>query len=98
MTDMKDFVTNMTQLDRGVAIEMGNGVERKRIDALAARCGPGGSGCDSDCGGGCEEFTAKIEGIDVTGVDDSVTMHLRGLVTVEAVADKMSHCNCYDET
>ena len=96
MTAMKDFVTNMTQLDRGVEIKMSNGVERKRMDALAAKCGPGGSGCASDC---CEpEFTAKIEGIDVTGVDDSVTMHLRGLVDVEAVANKMSQCNCYDET
>jgi|SoiMethySBSTD1v2_1073268.scaffolds.fasta_scaffold1040745_2 hypothetical protein len=96
MTAMKDFVTNMTQLDNGVQIEMSNGVERSRMDALAAKCGPGGSGCDSDC---CEpEFTAKIEGIDVTGVDDNITMHLRGMVDVESVADKMSRCNCYDET
>ncbi|MEX0729526.1 MAG: hypothetical protein WED00_03605 [Aquisalimonadaceae bacterium] len=92
---MKQYVTGMKQREDGVEISLGEGIEREKMDVLAAKCGPGGSGCDSDC---CEpEFTSRVEGIDVSGVDDNITMHLRGAVHVNEVADKMSRCDCYDE-
>lgn len=92
---MKEFVTDLKQLDHGVDVELSNGVERAKIEALAVKCGPGGPGCNSDC---CEpEFKAAIEGIDVSGSGGNVTMHLRGAVTVAAVAEKMSRCDCYNE-
>jgi hypothetical protein len=92
---MKEFVTDIKQLDHGVEIKLGTGVEKQKMDAMAAKCGPGGTGCNSDC---CDtDFQALIEGIDVSGVDDSVTMHLRGAVSASKVANIMSRCDCYNE-
>lgn len=92
---MRDFVTGLDQKENGVDVHLGNGVDREKIDALAVKCAPGGPGCNSDC---CDpEFAAQIEGIDVSGLDDSVTMHLRGGVTVDAVTAKMARCDCYNE-
>lgn len=92
---MRDFVTGLQQQENGVDVLLNNAVDRKKIDELAVKCAPGGPGCNSDC---CDpEFAAKIEGIDVSGLDDGVTMHLRGAVTVDAVAEKMSRCDCYNE-
>ena len=93
---MKEFVTGMNQKDDGVEINLGEGIEKDKVDAMAAKCGPEGTGCDSDC---CDpDFESRIEGIDVSGVDDNVTMHLRGAVNVDEVADKMSRCDCYNES
>lgn len=92
---MRDFVTGLEQKESGVDVHLGGGVDRDKIDALAVKCAPGGPGCNSDC---CDpEFSAKIEGIDVSGLGDAVTMHLRGAVTVGAVSEKMARCDCYNE-
>lgn len=92
---MRDYVTGLDQKDNGVDVHLGAGVDRGKIDALAIKCAPGGPGCNSDC---CDPaFAEKIEGIDVSGLDERVTMHLRGAVTVEAVMEKMSRCDCYNE-
>jgi len=95
MPSMTDFVTDLRQGSKGVDIELGNGVDRKKIEAMAVKCAPGGPGCKSDC---CEpEFRARIEGIEVSGSNTQMTMHLLGSVTVAAVSEKMSRCDCYDE-
>jgi len=92
---MKEFVRDMKQQDNGVEIQLAGGVEKEKIDRMAARCAPGGPGCNSNC---CEpEFRASIEGIDVSGADDNVTMHLRGSVTAAKVAEVMSKCDCYND-
>jgi hypothetical protein len=92
---MRDFVTGLDQKRQGVDVHLGKGVERDKIELLAVKCGPGGTGCNSDC---CDpEFAAKIEGIDVSGLGDNVTMHLRGAITVGAVSEKMARCDCYNE-
>ena len=92
---MKEYVTAINQEDHGVEIRLGEGIEKDKVDRMAAKCGPNGTGCNSDC---CDaDFQAKIEGIDVSGVDDDVTMHLRGAVTATKVQDIMSRCNCYNE-
>lgn len=92
---MKEYVTDLKQLDDGVQIELGKGAEKAKLEKVAAKCAPGGPGCKSDC---CDpQFRAAIEGIDVEGVDSAVTMHLRGALTVEALSERMVKCNCYDE-
>ena len=92
---MKEYVTDIKQATHGVEIHLGEGIEKDKVDRMASKCGPGGSGCESDC---CDaDFQAKIEGIDVSGVDDDVTMHLRGAVQATQVANIMSRCDCYND-
>jgi hypothetical protein len=92
---MKDYVTDIKDANGGVEIHLGTGIEKAKVDRMAAKCGPGGSGCESDC---CDkDFQDKIEGIDVSGVDDNVTMHLRGAVTATQTANIMSRCECYND-
>jgi hypothetical protein len=96
---MQKYVTDIKDRDAkdggGVEIHLGTGIEKDKVDRLAAKCGPKGTGCDSDC---CDvEFQSKIEDIDVSGVDDNVTMHLRGAVTAQQTANIMSRCNCYND-
>jgi hypothetical protein len=92
---MKEYVTDIKQATDGVQIHLGTGIEKDKVDRLAAKCGPNGTGCESDC---CDtDFQSKIEGIDVSGVDDNVTMHLRGAVTATQTASIMSRCNCYND-
>lgn len=92
---MKEYVTDIKDIKGGVAISLGTGIEKDKVDRMAAKCGPNGTGCDSDC---CDtDFQSKIEGIDVSGVDDNVTMHLRGAVTAQQTASIMSKCDCYND-
>jgi hypothetical protein len=92
---MKEFVTDMKQKETGVEIQLSNGVEKEKIDRMAVRCAPGGPGCNSNC---CDsDFRTAIEGIDVSGMDDNVTMHLRGAITATKVVEVMSKCDCYNE-
>lgn len=92
---MKEYVTDIQQQQHGVKILLGEGIEKDKVDRMAAKCGPNGTGCDSDC---CDEdFQSKVEGIDVSGVDDDVTMHLRGALSAAKVTDIMSRCNCYND-
>jgi len=102
---MKEYVTDIKDVKiqggPGVEIHLGkdqeSGVEinKAKVDRLAAKCGPKGTGCDSDC---CDtDFQSKIEDIDVSGVDGDVTMHLRGAVTAAQTASIMSRCNCYND-
>lgn len=92
---MKEYVTDIKQLEHGVEIHLGEGVEKSKCNAIAARCVPSGPGCNSDC---CDtDFRSKIEGVDVSGEDDNVTMHLRGAVQASTVANVMSRCNCYND-
>lgn len=92
---MKEFVTDIKQQAHGVEIHLGEGIEKAKVDRMAAKCGPNGSGCDSDC---CDtDFQSKVEGIDVSGMDDDVTMHLRGALSATKVTDIMSRCECYND-
>jgi hypothetical protein len=92
---MKEYVTDIKQKDDGVEIHLGEGIEVNKVERMAAKCGPNGTGCESDC---CDEdFQSKIEGIDVSGIDDDVTMHLRGAVTAAQTSSIMSRCDCYND-
>ncbi len=92
---MQEFVTGLDQKTHGVDVHLGKGVERDKIDQLAMKCAPGGTGCNSDC---CDPtFATLFEGIDVSGVGDAVTMHLRGALTVALVTERMAKCDCYNE-
>ncbi len=91
---MKEFVKDIKQVEAGVDIELGGAVERAKCDALAAKCGPGGGGCDSEC---CDETQGNVHGIDVDGVDGDVTMHLKTSLSAGTIANAMSKCNCYND-
>ena len=92
---MKEYVTDIKQAENGVEIQLGTGIEKDKVARMAAKCAPGGPGCNSDC---CEgDFRQRIEGIDVSGADDNVTMHLRGALTTAQTVSVMSKCDCYND-
>lgn len=93
---MKDNVTGIYQKTHGVDVHLeGEPILKENMDELSRLCAPDGPGCNSDC---CTpEFKARVEGIDVEGMDGNVTMHVRGAVTAAEISSNLQKCDCMDE-
>ncbi|MFZ5895466.1 MAG: hypothetical protein ACOY0T_30700 [Myxococcota bacterium] len=92
--EMKDMVDSIKQTSRGVSVHLGAGVELKKAQALAAKCGPGGPGCSSDC---CTpEMRSAIKSMNATGKDGDVDLVIDGL-SAEQVQANLAKCSCYND-
>lgn len=93
--NLTENVTDMQQTDKGVDVRVeGKDIKVDKMQQMAAKCGPEGAGCEDDC---CDEdFAARLEGVDVDGVDGKVTMHVLGAIRAAEVANNLSRCNCYE--
>jgi hypothetical protein len=88
-------VTDMQETEKGVDVRVeGEEIKVGKMQEMAAKCGPEGAGCEDDC---CDaDFEARLEGVNVGGVDGNVTMHVLGAIRAAEVANNLSRCNCYE--
>ena len=85
-----DGVSEVNNTEEGVSVHLTGDIERTKVEAMIEKCGTGTCNC---CG---PEFVEALDGIDVSGEDGSVTMHIKGPVDKEIICDKLSQCDCYD--
>jgi hypothetical protein len=82
-------MASLEQKENGVDINVTGEVERQKVDAMLEQCNAGACSC---CG---PEFIEQLDGIGVEGQDGDVTIHVRGSVSKDVIAEKMSMCDCY---
>ncbi|MEM9103740.1 MAG: hypothetical protein AAGB12_15630 [Pseudomonadota bacterium] len=93
--NLTENVTDMQQKENGVDVVVeGKDIKIDKMQAMANKCGPDGKVCEDDC---CDaDFAARLEGVDVDGIDGKVTMHVLGAINADEVANNLSRCNCYE--
>jgi len=68
----------------GIKINFIGAVEKQNIVQMVQNCSTGQCECMKD------ETKAKIEGMEVTGKDGNVALHLEGSVSVEEISEALA--------